>query len=111
MMQLSTSDLSELADLAILAATEAGQMIAQSRPLEVAHKDGQHLAEGASLASQVVTEIDRCSEDIILGILAPTLERFEPGMLTEEQDDDGSRLTADYFWCIDPLDGTLPFIE
>ena len=105
-MNLAVSDLHQLADLAILAATEAGQMIAKSRPQEVQHKT----AGGASLASQVVTEIDRRSEAIILDTLSPTLERFELGLLTEEQDDDASRLTADYFWCIDPLDGTLPFI-
>ncbi len=105
-MKLSTSDLRQLADLAIGAATEAGQMIAESRPRAIQHKTG-----GGSLASQVVTEIDRRSEDIILGILDPTLERFELGLLTEEQDDDGGRLTADHFWSIDPLDGTLPFIE
>ena len=110
-MKLSTSDLSELADLAILAASQAGQMIARSRPREIQYKDMQATARDKSLASQVVTEIDRHSEDIILGILTPTLERFELGLLTEEQDDDGGRLTNDYFWCIDPLDGTLPFIE
>ena len=105
-MKLSTSDLSELADLAISAASEAGQMVTRSRPREIQHKAGTD-----SLASQVVTEIDRRSEGIIVDILTPTLERFELGLLTEEQDDDGGRLTADYFWCIDPLDGTLPFIE
>lgn len=105
-MKLSTDKLTELADLAIVAAVDAGQMIAGSRPSDVQHKAGGH-----SLASQVVTEIDRRSEDIILDVLHPTLDRFELGLLTEERDDDGSRLTADYFWCIDPLDGTLPFIE
>ncbi len=105
-MKLSTSDLSELAELAISAASEAGHMIARSRPKDVHHKVG-----GASLASQVVTEIDRRSEDIIVNVLRPTVEHFELGLLTEEQHDDGSRLTADYFWSIDPLDGTLPFIE
>lgn len=105
-MKLSGADLRQLADLAISAACEAGQMIARSRPVEIKHK-----AAGQSLASQVVTEIDRRSEDLILDVLRPTLERFELGLLTEEQVDDRSRLTADYFWSIDPLDGTLPFIE
>lgn len=105
-MKLSVSELRELADLAVSAATEAGEMIATSRPLNVERKPGQ-----GSRASQVVTEIDRRSEDIILARLRPTIERFELGLLTEEQADDGGRLTADYFWCIDPLDGTLPFIE
>lgn len=105
-MNLSKRHLGELADLAIVAATEAGEMIARSRPEEVHHKAG-----GDSLASQVVTEIDHQSEAIILGHLAPSLERFELGLLTEEREDDGGRLTADHFWCIDPLDGTLPFVE
>ncbi|MDW3178781.1 MAG: inositol monophosphatase family protein [Acidimicrobiia bacterium] len=105
-MKLSSADLRGLAELAIQAATEAGQMIARSRPQVVQHKAG-----GGGLASQVVTEVDRRSEDIILDILTPTLERFELGLLTEEEEDDGGRLTADHFWCIDPLDGTLPFVE
>jgi len=84
-------------------------MIARSRPVDVQHKVAG--AGGDSLASKVVTEIDRRSEDLIVEVLAPTLERFELGLLTEERHDDGSRLNADHFWCIDPLDGTLPFIE
>ncbi len=105
-MKLSASDLNHLAERGVEAASEAGRMISTSRPQQVQHKAGQ-----PSLASQIVTEIDRASEDIILDHLAPTLKRFELGVLTEEQSDDGGRLTADYFWCIDPLDGTLPFIE
>lgn len=105
-MRLSTSELHELAGLAVQAASESGQMVTRSRPGEITHKTA-----GASLASQVVTEIDRRSEELIVDILTPTLERFELGLLTEERPDDGGRSTADYFWCIDPLDGTLPFIE
>jgi len=105
-MTLSSEDLAELTERAITAATEAGRMVAGSGPQHVEHK-----ADGASLASQVVTEIDRQSEVIILNALTPTLDRFGLGLLTEERDDDGSRLTADYFWCIDPLDGTLSFVE
>jgi len=107
-MKLSSKDLTSLASLAIQAATEAGQMIAQSRPLDIQRKAA---GGGPSVASQVVTEIDRRSEEIILETLRPTVERFELGVLTEEHDDDGSRLDADNFWSIDPLDGTLPFIE
>ncbi len=105
-MRLSATDLGQLSDLARSAAVEAGLMIAASRPEEIGHKSGTE-----SLASQVVTEIDRRSEAIILDKLEPTLERFELGLLTEEQPDDRGRLDADHFWCIDPLDGTLPFIE
>lgn len=105
-VKLSETDLSGLADLAIRAARDAGEMIARSRPEEIEHK-----AAAASLASQVVTEIDRRSERIIVDHLTPTLERFDLGLLTEEREDDGGRLIADHFWCVDPLDGTLPFIE
>lgn len=105
-MKLSETELIELAELAIEAATAAGEMIARSRPEQIEHK-----SDSGSLASQVVTEVDRRSEAIILETLRPTLERFELGLLTEEQPDDGGRFKADYFWCIDPIDGTLPFIE
>lgn len=105
-MKLSASDLGALADVAISAASAAGQMISRSRPVDVQHKTG-----AGSLAARVVTEIDRRSEDLILDILDPTLERFDLALLTEERVDDRGRLTADAFWCIDPLDGTLPFIE
>lgn len=93
-----------LAEIAREAATAAGQMIAQSRPQQITRKEG-----GESLASQVLTEIDRASQDLILSILNPTFS--EIGLLTEESEDDCSRFERDYFWCIDPLDGTLPFIE
>ena len=105
-MKLSKLELVELADLAIEAATIAGQMIARSRPEEIEHK-----SDHGSLASQVVTEVDRRSEALILDKLKPTIDRFRLGLLTEEQPDDGGRFDADYFWCIDPIDGTLPFIE
>lgn len=105
-MTLTVRDLAELVDVAVAAATEAGEMISQSRPADVERKAG-----GSSLASQVVTEIDRRSEDIIVETLRPTLERFGLGLLTEEREDDRTRLVADAFWCVDPLDGTLPFIE
>ncbi len=105
-MNPSDDELASLADVAIRAATESGEMIARSRPTEIGHKDG-----GVSAASQVVTEIDRRSEDIIVGHLAPTLEPFGLGLLTEERADDGGRHRTDAFWCVDPLDGTLPFVE
>lgn len=106
LMKLSDIELTELASLAIDAATAAGEMIARSRPKEIEHK-----STGGSLASQVVTEVDRRSEAIILEAIHPTLKRFGFGLLTEEQPDDGGRFSADYFWCIDPIDGTLPFID
>lgn len=105
-MKLSARDLAYLSEQAVEAARVAGRFIARSRPREVQAKAG-----GSSLASQVVTEIDRRSQQLILEILEPTCRRFELATLAEEDEDDGERLRADHFWCIDPLDGTLPFIE
>lgn len=105
-MRLGAVELEDLAGVAVAAAVEAGRMIADTRPTEVERKVG-----GGSLASQVVTEIDRRSEALIVDRLRPTIERYDLGLLTEETADDGGRLRADHFWCVDPLDGTLPFIE
>jgi len=105
-MNLSTGDLTDLAGIAIRAAKDAGNMIATTRPTTVDHKAG-----APSLASQVVTEIDRAAEDIIVAALTPTFDRYDLGLLTEETPDDGGRRTKDFFWCIDPIDGTLAFIE
>ena len=56
-MKRSGTELTELANFAIDAATAAGEMIARSRPKKIEHK-----SSGGSLASQVVTEVDRRSE-------------------------------------------------
>ena len=107
-MELSAGDLFVLEQCAISAAYQSGHIISSfiGSELSVATKNG-----GASKASQVVTEVDLLSQKCILDILQPTCDAFDLGLLTEECADDHSRLTKDYFWCIDPLDGTLPFIE
>ncbi len=107
-MHLNETDLMTLAGIAAAAAQEAGALIAQHNGSEVAvqYKEG-----GESLASQVVTEVDELSQAIILKYLLPTCAAYDLALLTEEQPDDGSRLEKDAFWCIDPLDGTLPFTE
>lgn len=107
-MQLTSDQLIELESIAIKAATKAGKMI-QSKLCgdhEVLHKEG-----GTSLASQVVTAIDLESQNLVLEALKVSLARFELGLLTEESPDDSSRHQHDYFWCIDPLDGTLAFTK
>lgn len=106
-MNLSINDLTDLSEVALKAATIAGKMISRTRPLDVQHKaDG-----GDCAASQVLTEVDLASQELILGILEPTFTEFDLALLAEESPDDGSRLVKDYFWCIDPIDGTLPFVE
>jgi len=105
-MTLCSEDLMRLADHAIDAATLAGRYIAGARPAEIQYKSG-----GRSLASRVLTEVDRRSQEIILEALSPTLERFELGLLAEERDDDQTRLDKPWSWFVDPLDGTLCFVE
>lgn len=107
-MQLTIDLLKELAGVAITAAREAGGLISSysERSYTVQHKAGCE-----SLATQVVTEVDDLSQQLVLKHLEPTLARYSLALLTEESPDDGSRFEKDYFWCIDPLDGTLPFTQ
>lgn len=107
-MKLDNNDFVFLCQQAITAARQAGRVISSmsDQPVEVEAKKG-----GASLASQVVTQVDRLAQEAILEILLPTCQRFDLALLTEETPDDLQRLEKDYFWCIDPLDGTLSFIE
>ncbi len=112
-MKLTQLQLIELTRLAEKAATQAGAMIESiiendPRLQQVSIKQKK---SGSSPASQVVTEIDLKSEKIILEILEPSLQQYELALLSEETIDDNSRFNRDYFWCIDPLDGTLAFTE
>lgn len=107
-MKLSAHNIEELARLALKACQSAADHIqAKSQQVHtVLHKTGVE-----SLATQVVTAIDIESQQLIMDHLKPSMTEFDLGLLTEECDDDGSRLVKDYFWCVDPLDGTLPFTE
>lgn len=107
-MHLTDTHLQALCSIAIEAAEKAGTLIYSyhNTSVEVNTKDG-----GDSRASQVVTEVDLKSQELILDILAPTIASYDLALLTEESEDDKERLEKDYFWCIDPIDGTLPFTE
>ncbi len=107
-MQLSHKDLQTLADIAITAACQAGDILIQYAQQEIIV---QHKSGGENLASQVLTEVDILCQEVILKILQPSCKDFDLALLSEECEDDHSRLEKDYFWSIDPLDGTLPFIE
>ena len=100
--------LQSLAETAVAAARSAGRIISQSsnQEIEVEHKDGGH-----TYASQVVTEVDRKAQDAILETLNLSCDEHDFALLTEESEDDHSRFQKEYFWCIDPLDGTLPFTK
>ncbi|MDF1863496.1 MAG: inositol monophosphatase [Saprospiraceae bacterium] len=101
-------DLLQLNHIAIKAALSAGKVIQQymNDDVFVEKKKG-----GTSYASQVVTAVDRACETAILSHLLPTCDEFDIALLSEETEDDGSRFDEDFFWCIDPMDGTLPFIN
>jgi fructose-1,6-bisphosphatase/inositol monophosphatase family enzyme len=101
-------DLIQLRNIAIEAALSAGKAIKRSvnSDILVENKNG-----GTSYASQVVTAVDRECETEILSHLQPTCMEFELGLISEESEDDTSRFTKDYFWSIDPMDGTLAFIN
>lgn len=101
-------DLTALTQLAIQAARAAGKIIQQYQEEDVGI---DYKAGGSSYASQVVTEVDQKCEVAILSLLRPSCEDLGIALLSEETEDDGSRFEADYFWCVDPMDGTLPFIQ
>jgi 3'-phosphoadenosine 5'-phosphosulfate (PAPS) 3'-phosphatase len=107
-MMLSQTQLLELQPIAAQAATEAGQYIQSCFDQ---HYTTKSKIGGDTLASQVVTEVDLKAQAIILSRLEPSIAQHDFGLLTEEAVDDQSRNTKDYFWCVDPLDGTLPFTE
>ncbi|MFK7885265.1 MAG: 3'(2'),5'-bisphosphate nucleotidase CysQ [Gammaproteobacteria bacterium] len=105
-MTLTPDHLEKLCAVAIDAATRTGKYVFKTRPENVEHKHN-----GGSLATQVVTEVDRESQRQIVQMLAPSMAQYDLALLAEESPDDGSRLIKDFFWCIDPIDGTLCFIE
>ncbi|GIC76675.1 3'(2'),5'-bisphosphate nucleotidase CysQ [Moritella sp. F3] len=112
-MKLSVCQLEQLLQLATDAALEAGKFInnVDRKSLQVQSKQA-----GSSLSAQVVTQVDLDSQAIILAILEPTITQYDIALLTEENTcEEGvvthARFHKDHFWCIDPLDGTLPFIE
>jgi fructose-1,6-bisphosphatase/inositol monophosphatase family enzyme len=110
---LSDQQLVELNRLAIDAVLKAAEVVAQFTD-EIGANESvirETKVAGDSQASQVVTQVDRACQKAILDVLEDSMQRFDLGLLTEELPDDGSRFNKGYFWCIDPLDGTLPFIE
>ncbi|WP_397445247.1 3'(2'),5'-bisphosphate nucleotidase CysQ [Polaribacter sp. R77954] len=101
-------DLQNLTDIAIKAALAAGKVIQKYMNEDFTILENK---TGDSIASQVLTEVDLKSEKIILSHLLPTCKIDNLGLLSEEQEDDKSRFKKDFFWCIDPIDGTLAFIK
>ena len=107
-MNLTRDNLQYLEQTAVKAAQKSGELI-----MKYFKKDFsvQRKTTGSTLSNQVVTEVDILSQKTILSHLSHTVEEYNLGLLAEESFDDGSRLEKDFFWCIDPLDGTLQFTE
>lgn len=112
-MTLSSNDLDNLLQHAIDAAVNAGQFISQfdRQGLQVNAKQG-----GDTLASQVVSNVDIHSQKIIEQYLQPSCKQYDIGLLGEESDhEEGekqhARHSKAYFWAVDPIDGTLSFID
>ena len=101
-------DFNQLTQIAIKAAISAGKIIEKykEKKISVEQKNG-----GTNYASQIVTVVDRECEKEILKILSPTYKEFDIAILTEETEDNGSRFKKDFFWCVDPLDGTLAYVN
>ncbi|ELR66627.1 Inositol-1-monophosphatase [Photobacterium marinum] len=112
-MILMVDDLELLLEQATEAALKAGKFIAgfDRTQLQVNHKAG-----GTSLSAQVVTQVDLDSQKLIFEVLEPGIEKYDLALLGEENASENdvsghARFRKSHFWCIDPLDGTLPFIE
>lgn len=96
--------LTEFAQLQYLARIE--------RALQAATEVAQQNAPGTfevrdNGGRDVVTEVDRRISDLLRGqLLAPG-----EGWLSEEDQDNQTRLACDVVWVVDPLDGTREFVD
>ena len=59
--------------------------------------------------NQPVTDVDIKIDDFLKSFFKKTTPNY--GWISEETIDDGSRLSSDYFWCVDPIDGTRSYIN
>jgi 3'(2'), 5'-bisphosphate nucleotidase len=86
-------------DVALQAVTEAGNVIldiyGEKYETTIKHDDSP------------ITEADLKSNEIIKKILSKTSHQI----LSEEDEDDQSRLSEEIIWIVDPLDGTSDFID
>ncbi len=105
--------LESLCDTAIQAAREAGQLIQSADRGKLQRK---FKASGNSAASQLVTEVDLRSEATIRERLQASCAKWDIALVAEESSNSvpgvtPERLLKRHFWCVDPLDGTLPYVE
>ncbi|GGX81020.1 inositol monophosphatase family protein [Streptomyces anandii] len=90
----------ELLQLALQAATRAGDLLRDGRPADLA------VAATKSSPVDVVTEMDLAAEKLITGLIAD--RRPDDGFLGEEGA--ATEGTSGVRWVIDPLDGTVNYL-
>lgn len=97
----------ELCEIAKVAALQAGKLIMSyyQNDFQVSKK------EGNTEATSIVTEVDLKAQNLIIDHLRHSIQTYDLGLLAEESDEDQSRLKKDFFWAIDPIDGTIYFSE
>lgn len=97
---MKRNDLDRELGVAVGLAREAGRVILSfyQTGLAVEEKD----------RGEPVTEADRAADALISAGLRSTFP--DDGLLSEESDDDLSRLEKERVWIVDPLDGTTEFI-
>ena len=98
---MTAGDLHHELDVAIRLARQAGEAILEHYQTGLA----VHKKEG----DEPVTLADRVADDLIVRGLRAAFPH--DGLLTEESDDDPSRLEKERVWIVDPLDGTTEFIS
>ncbi len=96
----SGDELTELLTLAVDIATRAGRLLVEGRPEAV------EVSATKSSPTDIVTEMDRSSERLIVGALADA--RPDDGVLGEEGSRGRSR--SGVRWIIDPIDGTVNYL-
>jgi fructose-1,6-bisphosphatase/inositol monophosphatase family enzyme len=104
--ELSRAERSNLLGLAQQAAHEAGELL-RDRLEEVA--GGRLLARGASTKSSptdLVTDVDRASEALIVG----SLLRARPDDGIQAEEGSSKNGASGVKWVIDPLDGTINYL-
>ncbi len=107
---MSELELTELREVAMSAARYAGAHV-QAAAYRGTFKRLDDKQGGETEASQVLTEVDLQSQRIIMEHLEFTMSKYSIGILAEEGEHDDSRLKKDYFWAVDPIDGTLAFVK
>ena len=97
---MAAPDVVDLRELALDVARQASRLVAERRAAGVA------VADTKSSGTDVVTEADRASEELVRGLLLGA--RPDDAILGEEGDDHAG--TSGVRWIVDPIDGTVNFL-